>query len=183
MESSKLFGIVVDQNGQYVDIFGKNLFTLLSKADLSTLLPNLEESSFQSINSKDGSKKWEWSETIKELNKDEYLFNVTTEGEIYNIIQVLTAVDSSLIDDINNGRYDTIKLYNVIEKVLDTNTIASFVPSLIKKVVEDIEPIVIDSDNSIDLKELNLDVLKRWTKKRKNLKLGNYWISMIKKMN
>lgn len=167
MESSKLFGIVVDQNGQYVDIFGKNLFTLLSKADLSTLLPNLEESSFQSINSKDGSKKWEWSETIKKLNKDEYLFNITTEGEIYNIIQVLTAVDSSLIDDINNGRYDTIKLYNVIEKVLDTNTIASFVPSLIKKVVEDIEPIVIDSDNSIDLKEINLDVFEKMDKEEK----------------
>lgn len=65
MESSKLFGIVVDQNGQYVDIFGKNLFTLLSKADLSTLLPNLEESSFQSINSKDGSKNGNGQKPLK----------------------------------------------------------------------------------------------------------------------
>lgn len=176
--ATEAMAVRTDENGRYVDRFGSLLAAVFTTDSLSGVLgSSIDASLFQSIDPVTGAKDRGFDWTVASADRQFELvvdgvsstktYSVTTDGEIAALCGVLSAVKAAGVGNITSGTADTHLLEETLDAVLATGTLSQVVPDLLASALANLPSVTLDSDNAIDLADINLTVFRKMSQSEK----------------
>ena len=148
--------------GLFFDNFGNLLSSVMNNDSFKGVLgSSINSSIFQTCDPTTGlnNRGWTWVEEKKVIKILEEDVEISTKGEIYNLINLLEKINNAGVDNIKGDSIDPVLLKDILLSLVETNTLHIVIGDLLENAIANTEAIVLDEDNSIDLKKLNTDVL------------------------
>ncbi|HBD06351.1 MAG TPA: hypothetical protein DCY93_02950 [Firmicutes bacterium] len=177
---TNVLGVRQQDTGLYFDYFGDLLDKVFNNDSFQGVLgDSIDPTYFQSCDPSTGelNKGWKWVEQEKTITIDTEEVIVTEKGEIANLINLLSVIQTTGVDNITGDSVDANTLRIILESLVETNTLSIVLPDMLEKAIQNIAPIVLDEDNSIDLRSLNTSVFYTMTKEEKKSEI-NYLVDV-----
>lgn len=160
-KGTSLGGKTIDNNGYYIDNFASLLSELLNKTDLDGVISGLDYYTLASCDYVTGvDTSWKWTMEITKVNVDvngvEKEVTITSNGEIYNFVNVIKTVSSVGVDNISNANFTASQLEDVLTSIDQSNVLSKVLTNVINTALKNADDIVIGS-KTIKLQDLNLE--------------------------
>lgn len=159
---TKVMGINQMSSGLYFDNFGELLAKVFTNESFKDVLgSSINSGMFQTCDPKTGmvNKGWTWIETtsVKKILDEE--IELTESGEIANLLKILKTIKEAGVDNITSDTIGAEQLKSILLSFTESNTLSIVIADMIKSAIKNVAPITLDEDNTIDLTQLNTDVL------------------------
>ena len=160
-KGTSLGGKTIDNNGYYIDNFASLLSELLNKTDLDGVISGLDYYTLASCDYVTGvDTSWKWTMETTKVNVDvngvEKEVTITSNGEIYNFVNVIKTVSSVGVDNISNANFTASQLEDVLTSINQSNVLSKVLTNVINTALKNADDIVIGS-KTIKLQDLNLE--------------------------
>jgi len=177
---TNVLGVRQQDTGLYFDYFGDLLDKVFNNDSFQGVLgDSIDPTYFQSCDPSTGelNKGWKWVESEKTITIEGEEVIVAEKGEIANLMNLLEVIQTTGVSNITGDSVDAMTLKTILESLVETNTLSVVLPDMLEKAIQNVAPIVLDEDNTIDLRSLNTSVFYTMTKEEKKSEI-NYLIDV-----
>ena len=134
---------------------------MLNKTDLDGVISVLDYYTLASCDYVTGvDTSWKWTMETTKVNVDvngvEKEVTITSNGEIYNFVNVIKTVSSVGVDNISNANFTASQLEDVLTSIDQSNVLSKVLTNVINTALKNADDIVIGS-KTIKLQDLNLE--------------------------